>query len=285
MVKIFPCSALGGAKYLRALKAPLPQVKMLPTGGVSPATAPDYIAAGAAALGVGSELADLRSCATAATSRSRARAKTRRAVQQARAALGATAGKVSPARATEPQTMKPFMDDNFLLETPTAAELYHEFAKPQPIIDYHCHLSPEQIADNHRFSSLTEVWLGGDHYKWRAMRTNGVAEQLITGDASDWEKFRGMGANGAAHPEKPALPLDPPRAQVSVRHSGSAARPRDGARDLRSLQPPARAATSSRRRDCSRQFRVLVVCSTDDPVDTLEPHRRHAQNARCVRRA
>src|SRR4029079_2544625 len=85
--------------------------------------------------------------------------------------------------------MKPFIDDNFLLRTKTAVELYHEFAKSQPIVDYHCHLSPHQIADNHRFKTLTEIWLSGDHYKWRAMRTDGVPERAITGDASDSEKF------------------------------------------------------------------------------------------------
>ena len=85
--------------------------------------------------------------------------------------------------------MKPFLDEDFLLETATAAALYREFAAPQPIIDYHCHLSPQQIADDHRFRSLTELWLDGDHYKWRAMRADGVPERSITGDSSDWEKF------------------------------------------------------------------------------------------------
>ena len=174
--------------------------------------------------------------------------------------------------------MKAFMDEDFLLETPTAVELYHEFAKPQPIIDYHCHLSPEQIADNHRFETLTEIWLGGDHYKWRAMRTNGVAERLITGDASDWEKFRGLGGDRAAHAQKPALSLDSPRAQVPVRHSATGCSgPTPRARST-STATGSLAETSSRRRACSRQYRVLVVCSTDDPVDSLEPHRRHARD-------
>ena len=85
--------------------------------------------------------------------------------------------------------MKPFIHDDFLLETETARELYHGVAKDLPIIDYHCHLSPELMADDHRFRSITEIWLEGDHYKWRAMRANGVAERFCTGDASDWEKF------------------------------------------------------------------------------------------------
>ena len=83
----------------------------------------------------------------------------------------------------------PFIHDDFLLESETAKDLYHGFAKGLPIIDYHTHLPPRQIAENHRFRTLSEVWLEGDHYKWRAMRTNGVAERYCTGDASDWEKF------------------------------------------------------------------------------------------------
>ncbi len=85
--------------------------------------------------------------------------------------------------------MKPFMDDNFLLQTQTAQKLYHEHAALMPIFDYHCHLNPKDIAEDRRFSNMTEIWLAGDHYKWRAMRTNGIDEKYITGDASDWEKF------------------------------------------------------------------------------------------------
>lgn len=87
--------------------------------------------------------------------------------------------------------MKNFMDENFLLQTPTAQELYHNHAAKMPIIDYHCHLIPQMVADDHKFKSLTEIWLGGDHYKWRAMRTNGVDERYCTGkDTSDWENSR-----------------------------------------------------------------------------------------------
>ena len=86
--------------------------------------------------------------------------------------------------------MKKFMDENFLLQTETAQKLYHEHAAKMPIIDYHCHLIPKMVADDYKFRSITEIWLGGDHYKWRAMRSNGVAERFCTGkDTSDWEKF------------------------------------------------------------------------------------------------
>jgi len=89
--------------------------------------------------------------------------------------------------------MKQFLDDNFLLTNRTAERLYHEYAKEMPIIDYHNHLIPEQIANDVSFENLTQVWLYGDHYKWRAMRTNGVNEDYITGSKSDFEKFEKMG--------------------------------------------------------------------------------------------
>jgi glucuronate isomerase len=85
--------------------------------------------------------------------------------------------------------MKPFIHDDFLLHSAPARELYHRYAEKEPIFDYHCHLSPRLIAENHRFADLAEIWLGGDHYKWRAMRADGVAERLCTGDASPREKF------------------------------------------------------------------------------------------------
>ena len=85
--------------------------------------------------------------------------------------------------------MRKFMDDNFLLSTDTAITLYHEHAKNMPICDYHCHLNPKEIAEDKRYNNITEIWLGGDHYKWRTMRSFGIEEKYITGDASDYEKF------------------------------------------------------------------------------------------------
>ena len=85
--------------------------------------------------------------------------------------------------------MKPFLDDNFMLHSDTAEMLYHNHAAAKPIIDYHCHLNPQEIAENKQFADLTEIWLGGDHYKWRAMRANGVDETFVTGDAPSYAKF------------------------------------------------------------------------------------------------
>ena len=86
--------------------------------------------------------------------------------------------------------MKTFINENFLLKSEAARILYHEYAKDMPIVDYHNHLIPSQIANNASFENITQIWLYGDHYKWRAMRTNGVDERFCTGkDTTDWEKF------------------------------------------------------------------------------------------------
>ena len=86
--------------------------------------------------------------------------------------------------------MKKFMDKDFLLETETAKKLFHEHAAKMPIIDYHCHINPQEIAEDRQFKNITEVWLGGDHYKWRMIRSNGIDEKYITGNEStDREKF------------------------------------------------------------------------------------------------
>ena len=92
----------------------------------------------------------------------------------------------------------PFLHDDFLLTTATARELYHRHAAPQPIFDYHCHLPPDQIAANRRFENLFQIWLAGDHYKWRGLRANGVAEDLITGrTTSDYDKFLAYAASSS----------------------------------------------------------------------------------------
>ena len=85
---------------------------------------------------------------------------------------------------------RPFIHDGFLLDSESARHLYHDFAKDQPIIDYHCHLDAGEIANDRRWENITQIWLGGDHYKWRAMRAAGVPEEFITGNAPDREKFR-----------------------------------------------------------------------------------------------
>ena len=96
-----------------------------------------------------------------------------------------------------------FMDRNFLLDTECAVVLYHKYAEHMPIVDYHCHIPVQEIAEDATFRSITELWLGADHYKWRLMRANGVPEELITGDGDDFEKFAAFAASLQRSPGNP----------------------------------------------------------------------------------
>lgn len=164
-----------------------------------------------------------------------------------------------------------FLNRDFLLETEAARQLFHEHAESLPIIDYHCHLSPKEIAEDKHFRSITELWLGGDHYKWRAMRANGVDERYITGDASDWEKFEKWAEtlpytlrNPLYHWTHLELStafgidkvLNPSTAgEIYEECNAKLAEPGFSARGL------------------MLRYNVEAVCTTDDPVDTLEYHR------------
>ena len=171
--------------------------------------------------------------------------------------------------------MKAFMDENFLLETATAQELYHRHAASQPIIDYHCHLDPKMVADDHRFRSITELWLGGDHYKWRAMRTNGVAERLITGsDTSDWEKFEAWAATVPYCFRNPLyhwthLELKTAFGITKRLNPETAREIYDACNDRLQNDPEFTA------RGLMRHYNVEVVCTTDDPVDDLRYHKAY----------
>ena len=162
------------------------------------------------------------------------------------------------------------MDSNFLLQSETAQRLFHEQAESLPIIDYHCHLNPKEVAEDHRFSSITELWLGGDHYKWRAMRSNGVEEKYITGDASDWKKFQKWAETMPYCMRNPLyhwthLEL---RTAFGINKLLNA----DTAKEIfeecnEKLKQPEFSA-----RGLMRRYKVEVVCTTDDPADTLEYH-------------
>ena len=174
-------------------------------------------------------------------------------------------------------------DDDFLLETETARRLYHEHAAPQPIFDYHCHLDPAQVARNHRFATLTEIWLSGDHYKWRAMRTDGVPERYCTGGASDWEKFEAWARTVPHTLRNPLyhwthLELKDPFGIRQLLNPESAEAIYEQAN--RQLQLDDFTALG-----LLRHFRVCVVCTTDDPTDTLVHHLAHNRSpaARHVR--
>lgn len=170
--------------------------------------------------------------------------------------------------------MKPFMDENFLLQTETAQKLYHEHAAKMPIIDYHCHLIPKMVADDHRFKSITEIWLGGDHYKWRAMRSNGVDERFCTGtDTTDWEKFQKWAETVPYTFRNPLyhwthLELKTAFGIDKLLNPETAREIFDECND-KLLNDPNMTA-----RGLMRRYNVETVCTTDDPVDSLEYHKQ-----------
>ena len=173
--------------------------------------------------------------------------------------------------------MQRFLDDDFLLQNKTAERLYHEYAADQPIIDYHCHLPPQLIASNHKFTTLTQIWLAGDHYKWRAMRSNGVSEQYCTGDATDWEKFE-MWAKTVPYTLR--NPLYHWTHMELRRPFGVRDKLLDPstAREIYDFCNEKLAQDGFSTQGLLAQFGVVVVCTTDDPVDSLEAHRAHAGN-------
>ncbi|MCC6131231.1 MAG: glucuronate isomerase [Acidobacteria bacterium] len=166
--------------------------------------------------------------------------------------------------------MKPFIHDDFLLSSPVASELFHGWARDLPIIDYHCHLPVAEIAGDHRFETITEIWLKGDHYKWRAMRTNGVPERYCTGDATDREKFEAFARTVPSTLRNPLyhwthMELKRPFG-IDLLLDGSTAGAIWERTNLKLSRPEFSA------QGLLRQFRVATVCTTDDPVDGLSHH-------------
>jgi len=166
--------------------------------------------------------------------------------------------------------MKKFLDENFLLKTETAKVLYHEYAKQMPIIDYHCHLPQQQIAEDRKFDNLTQIWLYGDHYKWRAMRTNGVNEKFCTGSESDYAKFEKWAATVPYTLRNPLyhwthLELQRYFGINEVLNADSAKRIYDECSEkLRTNDYSVR--------NLIRKMNVATICTTDDPVDDLGFH-------------
>lgn len=166
--------------------------------------------------------------------------------------------------------MKPFMDDNFILQTKTAEYLYHEHAKKMPVIDYHCHLIPEQIANNKKFENITQPWLYGDHYKWRAMRTNGVDEKYCTGDASDWEKFEKW-AETVPHTLRNPL-FHWTHLELKAYFNITDILSPQTAKAIYEKASGMLQSEDYRVQGLLKKMNVEVVCTTDDPVDNLEHH-------------
>ncbi len=167
--------------------------------------------------------------------------------------------------------MKDFLDKDFLLKTATAKRLFHDYAADMPIIDYHCHLSPKDIAEDRIFKNIAEVWLHGDHYKWRAMRTNGIHESYCTGDKTDFEKFEQWAATVPYTMRNPLYhwthmelqryfnvteQLSPANAKAVYEHCNALLQTKEFS--VRNLL---------------RKMKVKLVCTTDDPVDALEYHK------------
>jgi glucuronate isomerase len=170
-----------------------------------------------------------------------------------------------------------FIHEDFLLDTEQAKTLYHDYAKDMPIIDYHCHLPPEQVGENRQFRNLYEIWLAGDHYKWRAMRTNGIDERYCTGDASDWEKFEKWAQTVPYTLRNPLyhwthLELRKPFGITDRLLDASTAR---------SIWDECNAKLATPEfstRGIMRQANVKLVCTTDDPIHDLAHHQNVAND-------
>lgn len=175
--------------------------------------------------------------------------------------------------------MKQFMDKDFLLSNETAKTLYHDYAAKMPIIDYHCHINPAEIAENRQFKNITEVWLGGDHYKWRAMRSNGVDEKYITGDATDREKFQKWAETLPKAIGNPLYHWTHLELRKYFGYEGVLNG--DTAEEVWNLCNEKLQSGKLNVRDIIAMSDVKVICTTDDPVDNLEYHKQIAADSTC----
>ena len=168
--------------------------------------------------------------------------------------------------------MAAFMDENFLLKTPAARKLFFDYASQMPIIDYHCHLSPQEIYENRGFENLTQAWLGGDHYKWRLMRAAGVEEKYITGDAPDREKFQKYAEVLSRAIGNPLYHWSHLELQRFFGWKG-VLRP-DTAQEVWDLTCEKLKDPEMRARKLIENSNVKLVCTTDDPADSLIWHEK-----------
>ena len=172
--------------------------------------------------------------------------------------------------------MKQFMDKDFLLSTPTAQELYHDFAAKVPVLDYHCHINPQEIAEDRKFENITQVWLGGDHYKWRQMRSNGVEERYITGDAPDREKFQKWAETLEKAIGNPLFHWSHLELQRYFGYTGVLNG--DTAEEVWNLCNAKLQEASMSARNLILQSNVTLICTTDDPADDLKWHKMLAED-------
>lgn len=170
----------------------------------------------------------------------------------------------------------PFIKEDFLLETEYARDLYHKYAKDLPIVDFHCHLPPEDVANDRRYANMTEIWLAGDHYKWRAMRANGVPERYCTGDASDWDKFEKWAETVPYCIRNPIYHW----VHMELRRPFGIKDRLFGPETAKGIWEACNALLATPEfsaRGIMKKMNVALVCTTDDPADDLEPHRRTAE--------
>ncbi|MFC3394314.1 glucuronate isomerase [Brenneria rubrifaciens] len=174
--------------------------------------------------------------------------------------------------------MPQFLSEDFLLNSEFARRLYHEYAADRPIFDYHCHLPPEQIAENYRFKNLYDIWLKGDHYKWRAMRANGVAERFCTGNASDWEKFEAWAATVPHTIGNPLYHWTHLELRRPFGITGTLLSP-STAKDIWDRCNAMLERDEFTARGIMRQMKVKMAGTTDDPIDDLRHHQAIAQDS------
>ncbi len=171
--------------------------------------------------------------------------------------------------------MKAFMDQDFLLSTDSAKNLFHGFAEKMPVLDYHCHINPQEIAEDRKFDNITQVWLGGDHYKWRQMRSNGVEEKYITGDAPDREKFQKWAETLEKLIGNPLYHWSHLELQRYFGYTGHLCG--DTAEEVWNLCN-GQLQNKWSVRSLIKASNVTLVCTTDDPVDSLEWHEKIAKD-------
>ncbi|MBP5198286.1 MAG: glucuronate isomerase, partial [Lachnospiraceae bacterium] len=168
--------------------------------------------------------------------------------------------------------MKKFMDEDFLLSTETAKKLYNDYAKTLPIIDYHCHLSPKEIFEDKEFKSITQIWLSGDHYKWRLMRANGVEEKYITGDGDDREKFKKWAETLELSIGNPLYHWSHLELKRYFGYDGVLTK--ENADEVYDLCNEKIRETKMSPKSLIRSSNVEVICTTDDPADDLNFHKK-----------
>ena len=180
------------------------------------------------------------------------------------------------ATAAHPTAQKTFIDDDFLLRSETARILYHDYAKAMPIIDYHCHLPQGQIAENRQFENLTQIWLYGDHYKWRAMRANGINERYCTGNASDWEKFEQWAATVPYTMRNPLYHWT--HLELLRYFDVDILLNKDTAREIYDECSAKLKRPDFTVKSLLNRMNVKVICTTDDPTDSLSYHKEIADS-------